>query len=129
VSVLQKEILLIGTKTRRRCVALFDSGADFSIIRRDLAESLQPLAPLPDPEEWVFETARHGDLFSAQYVVGLGFRFDDSEALFFGDFVVFDECSEEVIIGAHTLQGMHIILDFEKKEIRYRKTAQRLRVI
>ncbi len=129
MSVLEKEILLIGSRGRKRCTALFDSGASYSIVRRDLAESLQPLAPLPDPEDWVFETARAGQLISAEHSVDLTFRFDDSEARFSDLFVVFDDCSEEVIIGAKTLQSCRIILDFENEEIRYRKTAERLRVI
>jgi len=129
VSVLQKEILLMGTKGRRRCRALFDSGASFSVIRRDLAESLQPLTPLVDPEEWVFETARAGDLIRAQFAALLDFRFDDSEARFHSDFIVFDDCSEEVIIGAQTLQANRIVLDFEKEEIHYRKTAEKLRIV
>ena len=83
----------------------------------------------PDPEEWVFETARAGELIPTEYCVNLTFRFDDSEARFSDLFVVFDDCSEEVIIGAKTLQSCRIILDFENEEIRYRKTAERLRVI
>lgn len=128
VGVLQKELLLIGTKGRRRCVALFDSGASRSIVRRDIAESLQPLSLLPDPDEWVFETATAGDDIRVQYAVGLTFRFDDSEAWFRDEFIVFDECSEEVIIGASTLQTNRIVLDFENEEVRYPRTARRLRV-
>jgi len=128
VSILQKEIMLVGTRARQRHIALFDSGASYSIIRRDIAEALQPLSPLADLEEWVFETARPGELIAAKYSVGLGFRFDDSEALFHDEFFVFDECSEEVIIGAKTLQSCHIVLDFENEQIVYRKTAERLRV-
>ncbi|MGO9409669.1 MAG: retropepsin-like aspartic protease [Spirochaetia bacterium] len=118
MSVLEKEILLIGTRGRKRCKALFDSGASYSIIRRDLAESLQPLSPLPDPEEWVFETARAGQLMQTESCVGLMFRFDDSEARFYDTFVVFDECPEEIIVGAKTLQSCRIILDFNNEEIR-----------
>jgi hypothetical protein len=128
VSVLQKEILLVGTRGRRRHVALFDSGASYSIIRRDIAESLQPLSPLPDPQEWVFETARPGELIAAEFSVDLTFHFDDSQAVFHDVFFVFNECSAEVIIGAKTLQSCHIVLDFENDEIRYRKTAERLRI-
>jgi hypothetical protein len=128
MSVLQKEILLVGTRARRRCMALFDSGASYSIIRRDLAESLQPLSPLPDLEEWVFETARPGELIAAEFSVDLTFHFDDSDAVFHDVFFVFNECSEEVIIGAKTLQSCRIVLDFENDEIRYRKTAERLRI-
>ncbi|HEY9594911.1 MAG TPA: retropepsin-like aspartic protease [Spirochaetia bacterium] len=129
MSVLQKEILLIGARGRRRCQALFDSGASFSIVRRDIAEALQPLSPLPDVEDWVFETARVGEPIAATHFAGLKFRFDDSEAFFSDMFIVFDECSEEVIIGAKTLQSCRIVLDFETEEIRYRKTAEKLRVV
>ncbi|NBC28917.1 MAG: hypothetical protein GVY29_02870 [Spirochaetes bacterium] len=37
---------------------MFDSGASYSVIRRDLAEQLEILTPLPDPENHVFETER-----------------------------------------------------------------------
>jgi putative hydrolase of the HAD superfamily len=45
------------------------------------------------------------------------------EAVMVGDW------AERDIIGAKTLQACHIVLDFEKEEIIYRKTAERLRVI
>lgn len=64
----------------------------------------------------------------ARFRVGLEFRFDDSEARFSDEFIVFDECSEDVIIGATTMQKWGIKLDFDREEIIYRKTAVRLRV-
>ena len=128
VRILEKQILLVGSKGTARRSALFDSGASYSIIRRDLAEALSGLEPIPDPENYVFETARPGDTVQALYRVGLGFRFDDSEARFSDEFIVFDECSEEVIIGATTMQKWSIKLDFDREEILYRKTAVRLRV-
>jgi len=128
VSVLEHEVTLIGSRGSARCRALFDSGAAYSIIRRDIAEKIEPLVLLPDPENWVFETARAGDLIQALYRVTLNFRFDDSTARFSDEFIVFDECSEEVIVGAKTLQAWHIILDFTTETVIYRKTAGRLRV-
>ncbi len=125
---LEHDVTLIGSKGSARCRALFDSGADYSIIRRDIAERIDPLNPLPDPENWVFETARPGELIQAQYRVTLNFRFDDSQARFSDEFVVFDECSEEVIVGTKTMQAWHIILDFQAEAVMYRKTARRLRV-
>ena len=127
VSILEKQILLVGSKGTARRPALFDSGASYSIIRRDLAEALSGLEPIPDPENYVFETARPGDTIQATRV-RLEFRFDDSEARFSDEFIVFDECSEEVIIGAKTMQAWSIKLDFDREEILYRKTAVRLRV-
>jgi hypothetical protein len=128
VSILEKELLLVGSKDRRRCTALFDSGASYSIIRRSVAEALEVLTPIPDPEHYVFETARAGDTIQASHSVRLEFRFDDSQARFSDEFIVFDDCSEAVIIGAKTLQAWRITLDFDREEIHYRKTAQRLRV-
>ena len=128
-SILEHEVTLIGSRGSARCRALFDSGASYSVIRRDIAERIEPLDPLPDPENWVFETARKGELIQAVYRVTLNFRFDDSKARFSDEFIVFDTCSEEVIVGAKTLQAWHIILDFNTETVIYRKTAERLRVI
>jgi predicted aspartyl protease len=128
VSVLEHEVTVIGSKGSARCHALFDSGATYSIIRRDIAERIGPLDLLPDPENWVFETARAGELIQALYRVTLNFRFDDSLARFSDEFVVFDNCSEELIVGAKTLQAWHIILDFQTETVLYRKKAERLRV-
>jgi len=129
VSVLEHEVTLIGSKGSARCHALFDSGASYSIIRRDIAERIEPLGVLPDPENWIFETARAGELIQALYRVTLNFRFDDSKARFSDEFIVFDNCTEELIVGAKTLQAWHIILDFQTETVVYRKTAERLRVI
>ena len=128
MSILEHDVTLIGSRGKALCRALFDSGAAYSIIRRDIAERIAPLDPFPDPENWVFETARAGDLIKAKYRVILDFRFDDSLARFSDEFVVFDNCSEEVIVGAKTMQAWHIVLDFDAEKVNYRKTATRLRV-
>ena len=128
MSILEHDVLLIGSRGRERCRAMFDSGASFSIIRRDLAERLASLIALPDLEEWVFETARPGDLIQARHAVLLDLRFDDSEARFSDEFIVFETLAEELIVGAHTMQAWHITLDFEHEAVVYRKTARRLRV-
>lgn len=127
--ILEHEVTLIGSRGSRRCTALFDSGASYSIIRPDVAEAIGTLEPLPDPENWVFETAQKGTLMRAVYRVGLNFRFDDSDARFSDEFIVLDGSSEEVIIGATTMQKWRITLDFEADVVRYRKTAERLRIV
>lgn len=128
MSILEREILLLGSKGSVRHWALFDSGASYSIIRRDVAETIAGLEPIPDPENYIFETALPGDLVQARFSVRLEFRFDDSQARFSDEFIVFDECSEAVVIGAKTMQAWRIRLDFDTEEVIYRKTAQRLRV-
>lgn len=129
MSVLEHDVTLVGSRGKASCRALFDSGATYSIIRRDIAEEISLLDRLPDPEDWVFETALAGQLIQARYRVTLDFRFDDSKARFSDEFIVFDTCTEGVIVGAKTMQAWHITLDFETETVNYRKTAERLRVI
>lgn len=129
MSILEHEVTLIGSKGKYRCHTLFDSGASYSIIRREIAESLEPLDLLPDPENWVFETASPGQIVQAKYRVTLNFRFEDSQARFSDEFIVFDELSEELIIGATTMQKWQIKLDFQSEKVIYRKTAERLKII
>ena len=128
MSILEHEVTLVGSKGRYKGVALFDSGASYSIVRRDIAEKTEILLPLHDPEEWYFETARKGDFIQAFYVVRLELHFSDSEARFSDEFIVFDDCAEAVIIGATTMRKWQIRLDFEQEKIEYRKTVIRLRV-
>lgn len=126
--ILEQDVTLIGSLGRRRCRALFDSGASYSLIRPDIAEAIGTLEPLPDPENWIFETARQGELMPATHAVRLNFRFDDSEQNFTDEFIILPGCSEELIVGATTMQKWQIKLDFEAETITYRKTASRLRV-
>ena len=107
---------------------MFDSGASYSIIRRDLAERLANLEPLQDLDDWVFETARPGDLIQARHRVALDLRFDDSQRVFSDEFTVFEELPEELIIGAHSMQAWQVTLDFKNETVKYPKTARRLRV-
>ncbi|HUX22970.1 MAG TPA: retropepsin-like aspartic protease [Spirochaetia bacterium] len=128
MSILEHEVTLIGTKGKVRCRALFDSGASYSIVRREIAERIGRIEPFPNPEDWIFETARAGDYVHAAGNLILEFRFDDSEARFSDEFVVFDDLSEELIVGDKTMQAWKITLDFAEERVNYRKTAQRLRV-
>ena len=127
--ILEHEITLIGPKGRRQCIAFFDSGASYSIIRPDIADAIAISAPLPDPEDWVFQTAISGQTMQATHAVRLNFRFEDSEARFTDEFILLDGSSEEVIIGATTMQKWGIKLDFEAEQINYRKTAEKLRLV
>ena len=129
MGILKKEVLIQGTKGKTRRTALFDSGASYSIIRKDIAESIEAPISLPDGEIWEFETAIEGSIFYADSRVILNFFFDDSEQRFTDEFIIFGSCSEEIVIGSVTMQKWRIKLDFEKEEVIYRKTAQRLIVI
>ena len=47
--VIEKRIKLVGSKGEHELVALFDSGATYSCIDRELALTLGMVEPLPSP--------------------------------------------------------------------------------
>ena len=129
MGILHREIELAGSKGRARRTALFDSGATYSMIGSDIAKHVEQPRPLPEDDVWEFETAEKGHVLIATHWVSLAFYFDDSRQRFTDEFIVMDGLSEEVVIGAKTMQAWKIKLDFETEEIIYRKTAQRLIII
>jgi len=58
MAIIEKEIELVGLRGRKRVRGLFDSGATYSCIGRELAEALEILTPLAEPMS--FETAERG---------------------------------------------------------------------
>ena len=126
--IIEHDVTLAGSRGSRRCRALFDSGATYSLLRPDIAKAIGRPERLPDPENWVFETAQEGHFMAATHRLGVNFQFEDSQAHFSDEFIVLDGCSEEVIVGATTMQKWHIKLDFETETVDYPKKAHRLRV-
>jgi len=113
MAIIQKEIELAGSKGKRKEVALFDSGATYSCIQKELAESLGNLEKLPESLE--LGTAKKEEKLIVNEAIRLdfhlnGYRFSD-------EFIVVEELSERVIIGAKTLQSWRFKLDFENDEV------------
>ena len=126
MSLLQKQMTLRGIKGRRTVTALFDSGASYSCIRRDVAESIDMVKPLDEP--MVFETADRGATLTAEYMVQVSFFYPDTDRRFTDEFIVLEQLSEELIIGTATMQKWEIRLDFEHEEVVYDKKMHRLRI-
>ena len=83
------------------------------------------MVPLPEPME--FGTAKDGETVSAREGVRLnfilqGYRFSD-------EFMVIEGLSEELIIGAKTLQGWRMKLDFEAEKVIIDPRVTKLRLI
>ena len=123
MAVIQKELELVGSKARRRVKTLFDSGATYSCVKKDLARELEILIPLAEP--LVFETAEQGKTLEAREAVRLDFYIDGYR--FSDEFMVLPGLSEEVIIGAKTTQAWRLKLDFEKEEVIIDPRVTRLR--
>ena len=126
MSLLQKQLTLRGLKGEKTVTALFDSGASYSCIRREIADEIGLLEPLEEPME--FSTADEGTSIKAEYVVHLSFFFSDTERRFTDEFIVLNTLSEDLIIGAKTMQAWKICLDFEKEAVLYDKKMHKLRI-
>lgn len=89
--------------------ALFDTGSTYSCIRGDLAEKMGLLDKLP--EFRYFGTASENQYLKVENGMRLDFEIND--VTLSDEFMVVDRLSEEVIIGATTMQKWRIKLDFE----------------
>jgi len=126
MSLLEETVTLSGNKGTATVRALFDSGASCSVIRRSVAEKIAILDPLDEPME--FELADENVFISAEYVIHLSFYFQDTNRRFTDEFIVLDTLSEDLIVGANTMQSWKIRLDFDKEEIVYDRKMHKMRL-
>ncbi len=126
MSLIHRPVTLVGSRGRRKVTALFDSGASYSCIQREVAAEIASLDPIPEPME--FETAEKDGIIVARYAIRVDFFFEDTPRRFTDELIVFDELSEPLIIGAKTMQAWKIRLDFDKEEVLYDKRMHRLRI-
>jgi hypothetical protein len=113
MAIIQKLIRLVGSKGSQEKVAIFDSGSTYSCIQPELAEKLEIIVPLPESMD--FGTAEKGRRLQAEEAVRLNFYLDGYR--FSDEFMLIPGLSEAVIIGAKTLQGWRMKLDFEADEV------------
>jgi len=126
MSLITQKVVLAGSKGRKEVIAFFDSGASYSCINRETAEGLAHLEPLSEAME--FETAEKESFLVADFRITADFFFEDTTRRFTDELIVIDGLSEELIIGATTMQKWKIRLDFEHKEVLYDKKMHRLRI-
>lgn len=113
MAILQKGLEVAGSKGRGRVEALFDSGASYSCISRELAARLEVVLPLAEPLE--FELAEKGRKLKVTEVVRLDFYLNGHR--FSDEFMVIPDLSEDLIIGATTMQKWRFKLDFEAEKV------------
>jgi len=125
MAVIEKEIKLVGSKGEQELVGLFDSGATYSCIDRDLAKKLGALEPLPSPRS--LETAEAGRTVEVRERVTLDFHLDGYR--FSDEFMIVPKLSDQLIIGAATMQKWRFKLDFEANEVIIDPRVTRLRLL
>ena len=125
MAVIEKKIKLAGSIGECELIALFDSGATYSCIDRTLAATLGTLEPLPEP--LLLETAQKGTAVKVKERVTLDFHLDGYR--FSDEFMVIPDLSEQLIIGAKTMQAWRFKLDFETEEVIIDPRVTKLRLL
>jgi hypothetical protein len=111
--VLRIPLLFEGSKNSKTLYALFDSGETYSCINEDRAEELEIFTTLHTPMRLAI-ASEHVYMEITQRVT-LDFYKDDIRLS--DEFLVVPSLSEDVIIGATTMQKWRIKLDFEHDTI------------
>ena len=114
-----------GSKGEVLVNALFDSGVVYSFIRKDIAEKIEFITKLPEP--WEFEVAEKKRKLVVTEHISISFYIDGTR--FSDEFLVSDKISEEVIIGAVTLQKWRFKLDFENEKVLFDPKVTKLILI
>ncbi len=102
-------LLFKGSKGEMTLYALFDTGSTYSCISEDLAEKVGNLDKLPETR--YFGTASENQYLKVETGMRLDFEINDINLT--DEFMVVPKLSEEVIIGATTMQKWRLKLDFE----------------
>ncbi len=125
MSVLKLPLLFVGSQGEKNLYALFDSGANLSCIDKNHLENLEAPVSLGRPRR--LATASEGHFIEVKDAVRLDFYIND--ILLSDEFLVVPNLSEEVIIGAATLQKWRIKLNFEDDRVEVDPKVAKLQLI
>jgi len=113
MGVIINRIKLVGSKGEKKVDALYDTGASLSFISKTMASKLANIEKLPSPLS--FETAKEGETVTVTERVTLDFYIEGIRLS--DEFFISDTLTEEVIIGAKTMQAWRLKLDFEQDRV------------
>jgi predicted aspartyl protease len=102
-----------GSKGEKYLYALFDSGATYSCINDTLVKDIEILTPLHTPMK--LATASTDTYMEISNRSTIDFYHEDVRLS--DEFLVVPGLSEEVIIGANTMQKWRLKLDFENDNV------------
>ncbi len=113
MSIIRLPLRFEGSKGEKVLYALFDSGANLSCINEEFAEEITELIPFLHPRR--LATASEHHFIEITDAIRADFYFEDIQLS--DEFLVVPQLSEEVIIGAATMQKWRIKLDFETDSV------------
>jgi len=119
-----KNLKIAGDKGDGEVTCLFDTGSSKTLIREDIAERFATIVSLIHPI--YFKMADGKTELEARKVVNLFITINGCEI--FEPAIVVKDLSDEMLIGAETMQVKKIKLDLENEKIIIDKSAARLRV-
>ena len=121
-----KKLKVMGDRGEGMVNCLFDSGASWSFIRRDIVEKIA--TPLKMSKPMRFRLGDGNGEIEAKEATHLSVEIEEGCEIF-DDVVIVDKLAEDVIIGAKTLQAWRMRLDFEHDDIIIDKKALELKLI
>ena len=113
MSIIKLPLRFEGAKGEKVLYALFDSGANLSCINERFADEIANFEPFLHPRK--LATASENHFIEIRYAIRSDFFIDDVQLS--DEFLVVPALSEEVIIGAATMQKWRIKLDFETDQV------------
>jgi len=125
MSLLVKHPKIEGDRGEIAVETLFDTGATYSFICKEAAEKVATILSLPHPKS--FELAEKGKMLEAKEriiidIIVNGVTISD-------EVVVIEDLSEELILGASTMQKWRIKLDLENEKVIIDPRAVRLKLV
>jgi predicted aspartyl protease len=109
MSIIKLPLRFEGSKGEKVLYALFDSGANLSCINEEFANEITSLIPFLHPRK--LSTASENHYIEIKAAIRTDFYLNEIQLS--DEFLVVPGLSEEVIIGAATMQKWRIKLDFE----------------
>jgi hypothetical protein len=126
MGIIKLPLLFRGTKSDKYIYTLFYSGANYSFLRKDIAEQLEDLVVLNRPLRMA--TADVNNYLEVNYRIATNFSVSNNVELS-DEFYVLEDLSEEAVIGALTMQKWKMKLDFENDTVEVDPRMAKMQII
>lgn len=125
MSVIKIPLLFTGSLGEKRLYTLFDSGANLSCIHPDCVSELEVPVELSATRKLL--TASQGHYIEVSHRIAIDFWINDVYVS--DEFLVVPGLTEEVIVGAVTMQKWRMKLDFEHDTVLVDPKVMKMQII